>query len=100
MSDLTIDVKNEAMLGTMGDGVVAAKLYSLEKALEEKDKEIARLKSKYVYVPKIDHSKEIYALRGMIFRAIERLQDYDLVEDKNKVINDVFDILRKVPNEE
>ena len=45
------------------------------KGIEEKDKEIARL-------------------NNIIFTAIERLQDYDLVENKQKVIDDVFDILR------
>ena len=45
MSNITIDVKNDAMLGRINDGVIAVKLYSLEKQLEEKDKEIERLNS-------------------------------------------------------
>lgn len=35
MSNITIDVKNDAMLGKMNDGVIATKLYSLEKKIED-----------------------------------------------------------------
>ena len=37
---------------------------------------------------------EIGELEEKIDKAIERLQDYDIVEDKEKVIDDTFDILR------
>jgi hypothetical protein len=39
-------------------------------------------------------NSEVIRLNNIIFTAIERLQDYDLVENKQKVIDDVFDILR------
>ena len=43
MSYITIDVKNNSMLGNMNDSVIVTKLYSLEKQIEEKNKEIERL---------------------------------------------------------
>lgn len=35
MSDISIEIKNDAMLGRINDGVIATKLYSLEKKIEE-----------------------------------------------------------------
>lgn len=53
MSNITIDVKNDAMLGRINDGVIAVKLYSLEKQLEKKDKEIEEMKERWEELYKI-----------------------------------------------
>lgn len=37
--------------------------------------------------------KEVERLKETLFAIRERLQDYDLVEDKKKVIDDIFDLL-------
>lgn len=59
-------------------------------------KEIERLTNQNKSLNEVyELTKENYIkLRERIEKTIERLQDYDLVEDKEKVIDDTFDILR------
>lgn len=76
MSYITINVKNDSMLGKMNDSSVATKLYVLEKQLDEKDKEIEQLNKEKSILEK--------ALRLVLQH--EDVIDYDELDKANKMV--------------
>ena len=63
--------------------------YTSAVELKYAKKEIERLRERTKNQDRI-----IASTNNRLFKAIERLQDYDIVEDKEKVIEDTFAILR------
>lgn len=77
MSYITIDVKNNSMLGKMNDSSVATKLYVLEKQLDEKDEEIEQLNKEKSILEK--------ALRLVLQYDIGVI-NYDELDKANKIV--------------